>query len=82
MAAAPAMNHKIFLPMGEKPPNKFDRGRDASGNQASIVTPFPPECQILKEFLALRPAILSSTTHKFVVVIFVAQYRLHQMKIY
>ena len=56
--------------MGEKPPDKFGRGRDASGNQASIVTSFPPECQVLKEFLALQPAILSSTAHQFIVVIF------------
>jgi hypothetical protein len=64
------MNHKIFLPMGEKPPYKFGRGRDASGNQASIVTSFPPESQVLQELLALQPAILRSTARQFIVVIF------------
>ncbi len=56
--------------MGEKPSNKFGRGRDASGNQASIITSFLPECQALKGLLALQPAILSSTTRQFFVVIF------------
>jgi hypothetical protein len=63
------MNLKIFLPMGEKPPNTFGQGGDASSIQASLVITFPRSCQVLQEFFVLQSAILSSTVCPLIVVI-------------
>ncbi len=54
------MNLKIFLPMGEKPPDTFGRGCDASQSQAYIVITFPWFCQNLEEFLVFLSTVLSS----------------------
>jgi hypothetical protein len=69
MATAPAMNLKIFLPMGEKPPDTFGRGGDASSTQASLVITFLCFCQALQEFLVLPSAILHSTVCPLIAII-------------
>jgi hypothetical protein len=69
MAAAPAMNLKIFLPMGEKPPDTFGRGGDDSPIQASLFITFPHFCQVLQEIFVLQSAILHSTVCLLIVVI-------------
>jgi hypothetical protein len=63
------MNLKIFLPMGEKPPDTFGRGRDASSIQVSLVVAFPRFCQELQELLVLPSAILCSTICPLIVII-------------
>jgi hypothetical protein len=64
------MNLKIFLPMGEKPPDKFGRGRDASPIQVFLVIAFPRFCQALQELLVLPSATMSSTICSLIVIIF------------
>jgi hypothetical protein len=63
------MNLKIFLTMGEKPPDTFGRGRDASSIQVSLVITSPRFCQELQELLVLPSAILCSTVCLLIVII-------------
>jgi len=63
------MNLKIFLPMGEKPPDTFGRGGDASPIQASLFFTFPRFRQILQEFFELQSAILRSIICPLIVII-------------
>jgi hypothetical protein len=69
MAAAPAMNLKLFLHMGEKPPDKFGRGDDATPTQVSLGIVFSSIHQIPEEPSVLRPAALTSTARPFIAVI-------------
>jgi hypothetical protein len=64
------MNLNIFLPMGEKPPDKFGRGHDASLIQVSLVIAFPRFCQVLQKLLVLPSATMSSTICSLIVIIF------------
>jgi hypothetical protein len=64
------MNLKIFLPMGEKPPDKFGRGRDVLSIQVSLVIAFPRFCHVLQELLVLPSATMSSTICSLIVIIF------------
>jgi hypothetical protein len=70
MAAAPAMNLKNLLPMGEKPPDTLGRGQDATPTQALVVLSFPNAFQFLEELSVLLSILLRSTTRSFIVVIF------------
>ena len=63
------MTLKIFLPMGEKPPDIFGQGRYATPNRASLAISIPTVYQILQEFSVLRCATLRSTACPFIVVI-------------
>jgi hypothetical protein len=66
--AAPATNHKIFLSMGEKPPDKFGRGSNASRNQGTIRHSFIPSQQCLERAFNDTSTIPSFAVHLFIVI--------------
>ena len=68
-AAAPAMNLKFFLPMGEKPPDKFGQGDDAIPTQVSLGILISSVHQIPEEPSVLQPAALTSTARPFIAII-------------
>jgi hypothetical protein len=69
MVAAPAMNLKIFLPMGENPPDSFRPESKDNISPVSTIIPFLPSWPLPEEFLALDLLMLRSTSYCTIIVI-------------
>jgi hypothetical protein len=67
MAAAPATNLKIFLPMGEKPPDAFSPGSSISRIKHSTALPFHPLQQPLEEIFKVQFLTSGSNLYWFIV---------------
>ncbi len=62
------MNLKIFLPMGEKPPDTFSPGSSTSRIKHSAALPFHPLQQSLEEILEEQLLTPSSNLYWFIVI--------------
>jgi hypothetical protein len=70
MAAAAVMALKLFLPIGEKTPDKYSQRNNAISHQGSTIILFSPLFYwILEGFLGLQAATPSSTAHLFIVIL-------------
>ncbi len=69
MAAAPAMSLKIFLPMGEKPPDKIGRGYYTSWYQQATAFSLHLLKRVHEEALA-SVLLMQSSTISLLIVIF------------